>query len=351
MTPPEARIRRRIEAAGPVPFAWFMEQALYGEEGYYSAARPPIGRGGDYITGSACSPLFGRATGRLLRALGTRLAEPVTLLEVGFGDGRHLEAVAETAPTGTRLVAWDRAERAVPPGVERLDSLDAIADRSLAGVVFSYELFDALPVHRLVRQADGGLGELWVDLDADGAFVWRRGALSRPELAALVADAAAEPAGQIFDVAPGWEPLYTQMARKLRRGLLVTCDYGYERQRLFDPRVRRAGTLACYRRHRVHRDALGSVGRQDLTAHVDFTALRRAGEEAGLTTLAFSRQALWLTACGVFEDLVSASTGERLQAATLLDPEGMGEEIRVLVQGRGVELEPLLAVPRVLDQG
>jgi SAM-dependent MidA family methyltransferase len=139
---------------------------------------------------------------------------------------------------------------------------------------------------------------------------------------------------QVADLAPGWATLYRRLAGALSHGLIVTCDYGFERSALLDIRTRRHGTLACYRAHQVHRDALRNPGEQDLTAHVDFTALREVGEQEGLETVVFTRQARWLVALGIFDEIESEA--ERRQAATLLDGDGMGEEIRVLVQSRGV---------------
>lgn len=333
------RLRARLAEAGPLPFADFMEEALYGEGGYYRRSELAIGEGGDYVTGSTLSPLFGRATARLLGRLDAALGRPAALLEAGFGDGRHLAAVAAALggeAEERRLLAWDRVGRPAPPGVEVVGRLAAVAEGEVTGLVFSYELFDALPVHRLLGRRDGSLGELWVGLDGGGGFAWREGELSRPELPSLLGGVALAP-GQVADLAPGWVPLYGELARRLGRGLLVTCDYGFERDRLLDPRIRRHGTLACYRRQRVHRNPFAFVGDQDLTAHVDFTALREAGEAAGLATVAFTRQALWLTACGVFDDLAGADLATRHEAMALLDGEGMGEEIRVLVQARGFD--------------
>lgn len=317
-----------------------MEEALYGEGGYYNRQSLAIGPAGDFVTGASYSELFGRATARLLERLGRVLGRPADLLEAGCGDGRHLGAVASSAPEGSRLWGWDRVRRPLPDGVGALANLDELP-APIEGLVFSYELFDALPVHRLVGRDDRSVGELWVVRGEDGRLAWDSGELSRPELADLLGSESLEP-GQVADLAPGWVPLYRRLARSLGRGLLVTCDYGYERPRLLDSRVRRHGTLAAYRRHRVHRDALSDLGAQDLTAHVDFTALREAGEAAGLETLAFTRQALWLSALGIFEGLApegedAAELDLRQQAALLLDPEGMGEEIRVLVQARGVD--------------
>ena len=330
MSNPADRLRTRIRTEGPIPFAAFMEDALYGEGGYYRREDVPIGEEGDYVTGSSFSPLFGRATSRLLRRLDQALGRPADLFEAGYGTGAHLANVDGER----RILAWDRIARTVPPGVERFERLEDVG--RIEGLIFSYELFDALPIHRLI----GPDGELWVDLEGD-AFIWREGGLSDPALPDLLGGAVLQP-GQIADLAPGWVPLYSELARRLGRGLLVTCDYGFERERLLDVRIRQHGTLACYTRQRVHRNPLVLIGEQDLTAHVDFTALRQAGEKEGLTTVAFTRQALWLTACGVFEDLQDAGPEARQEAMALLDGEGMGEDIRVLVQARDVEIGEVL---------
>jgi SAM-dependent MidA family methyltransferase len=334
-----ARLRDRIRSEGPIPFACFMEEALYGDGGYYSREEVPIGEEGDYVTGASLSPLFGRVTARLLSRLDGALGGKAELFEAGYGTGAHLRNVL-SAPAykecGPRRVrAWDRVARAVPEGVERIAALAGIGEGEVHGLIFSYELFDALPVHRLIGRADGMAGELWVGVGEDGDFAWWEGEVSDPALLDLLGGAALTP-GQVADVAPGWGPLYREFARRLGRGLLVTCDYGFEREKLLDPRVRFHGTLACYSRQRVHRNPFVLVGEQDLTAHVDFTTLIRAGEEVGLATVAFTRQARWLTAAGLFEEIQEADLATRHQAMALLDGEGMGEEIRVLVQARGI---------------
>jgi SAM-dependent MidA family methyltransferase len=349
---PAVRLRNLIRTQGPIPFATFMEEALYGEDGYYSRDDLPIGEEGDYVTGASLSPLFGRMTARLLerldRVIGKASAE---LFEAGYGTGAHLESVVSTLlerTMGRRVRAWDRVARATPAGVERVRSLEEIGAGEIEGLIFSYELFDALPVHRLIGRVDGSVGELWVDLDKDGAFAWREGEVSDPSLLDLLQnpDVPLQP-GQVADLSPGWAPLYRDLARRLGRGLLVTCDYGFERELLLDPRIRLNGTLACYTRQRVHRNPFVKLGEQDLTAHVDFTTLIRAGEAEGLRTVALTRQALWLTACGLFEELREVDAETRQQAMALLDGEGMGEEIRVLVQARGIETD-LLFEPGVL---
>ncbi len=346
MSSPADRLRDRLRASGPIPFATFMEEALYGEGGYYRREDLPIGEAGDFVTGSSFSPLFGRATARLLSRLDTDLGRPAGFLEAGYGTGIHLGNVVTTlldrGAADRRVLAWDRVARTVPAGVERIGSLAEIGDGEIDGLIFSYELLDALPVHRLVGRADGSVGELWVALDDAGSFAWQEEELSDPELLGLLRDPR-DPdielrPGQVADLSPDWGPLYGELARKLGRGLIVTCDYGYERTQLLDPRVRQHGTLACYSRHRLHRNPFVLVGEQDLTAHVDLTTLIRAGEAAGLTTISLTRQALWLATCGLFEDLQGADPETRQAAMALLDGEGMGEEIRVLVQAREIKI-------------
>lgn len=316
-------------------FAEFMEEALYGEGGYY-AAESPVGR--DFVTGSSLSPLFGRATARVLGRLADALGRPADYLEAGFGGGEHLRSLLAAWPEATRgrVLVWDRVDRPSPPPSSPLAGLAEVETSAIAGLVFSYELFDALPVHRLIGGSDGKVAELWVDLDASGGFRYAEREPSDAALAELLGGIRLAP-GQIADVAPDWAPLYRSLARALSRGLLVTCDYGFATERLFDVRVRRHGTLACYRRQRVHRDPFVDVGRQDLTAHVDFGALARAGVAEGLTTVAFTRQARWLLSAGLFAELEGAPATARAEALALLDGEGMGEEIRVLVQARNID--------------
>ena len=340
MSSPSQRLERSIRRAGPIPFAEFMDHALYGEGGYYNRPRLAIGPQGDFVTGSSYSDLFGHATGRLLERLDHALGCPATMLEVGYGEGRHLKSVAASVGAGRPLLAWDRIARPLPDGVRHLDSLDEVAE-GIDGLIFSYELFDALPVHRLIGRQDGSVGELFVGMGQADEFDWVESPLSSSSLANLLGDVELE-VGQIADVSPSWSPLYSRLASRLGRGLMVTIDYGYPRDQLLDVRVRRHGTAAAYRSHRVHRGLLQNVGEQDLTAHVDFTALQQAGEDEGLETWAFTRQARWLLALGLFEGLEEADLATRHEAATLLDPEGMGDQMRVLVQGRGIDLDSCL---------
>ena len=149
--------------------------------------------------------------------------------------------------------------------------------------------------------------------------------------------------GQFADLSLEWEAYYRDIATFVRRGMIVTFDYGFPQEQLFRSRVRRFGTAAAYRAQRVTRDLLSSPGEQDLTAHINFTDLMRAGEEAGFSTLFFDRQAKFLLALGAAEHALiqgQAATVEELEkkdnARRLILPDGIGEDIRVLVQSRGL---------------
>jgi hypothetical protein len=122
LSTPADRLRARIQTEGPIPFAAFMEEVLYGEGGYYRREDVPIGESGDYVTGSSFSPLFGRATARLLRRLDRSLGRPADFFEAAYGTGFHLGSVASEGER--RVLAWDRIARTLPDGVERFERLE-----------------------------------------------------------------------------------------------------------------------------------------------------------------------------------------------------------------------------------
>ncbi len=333
-------------------FAAFMARALYDPTtGYYARYGP----GRDYRTAPQTSPAFGHLIGAALAHMWRALGEPARFVAVepGAGDGRlaagavaYLRARAPAAARAIRYVALDRRPAACPGFV--VGDAGALPVAPVEGCVLSNELFDALPVHRLVGRRDG-LTELWVEQRAGGpAFV--EAPLSDPSLAALLPPLRP---GQVADVAPAADAIYAELCGAVARGFVLTIDYGGEGDELYGPH-RMAGTLVAYRRHRVVDDPLAMPGEQDLTAHVDFGRLRAVGERHGLRTLAYTSQRRFLLGLGLREwvgrlDPARLSTADlfnaRLGAEELVRRDGLGK-LRVLLQARGLADVPAALLAR-----
>src|SRR5438477_4023594 len=283
-----------------------MEMALYHPQfGYYSQQRSPLGRQGDYVTSPAISPVFVHCLNRLIREFMSRTDDAMcSIVDMGCGDGLLIHSLYADAPADVRA-------RATFCGVDR--SLGRVVAQS--GVVFatqletlppsdfqlliSNELFDSFPFARLVMR-DEHLQELRVT-DRDGTLDWMEHE-AEPRYDDYFAERGIElRSGQFADLALEWEAMYEDICRFVTRGLIVTFDYGYPEQQLFSGSIRRFGTAAAYADQRASRDLLANPGRQDLTAHINFTDLERAGERAGLRTLFFDRQAKFLLAIGATE--------------------------------------------------
>ncbi|MCA1593297.1 MAG: SAM-dependent methyltransferase [Acidobacteria bacterium] len=223
-----------------------------------------------------------------------------------------------------------------------LDEFDAPFE---AGVIFSNELLDALPVHRVVMR-DGKLLELYVSLNVDGAFVWVEREPSTTRLAEHFERARVTLAkGQIAEINLEAEAWIERSARTLRRGYVITVDYGDEDEGLYGAPHRREGTLRAFRGHAFAADVLDKPGQQDLTTTVNWTQIKRAGERAGLETLSLERQDAFLLRAGLLEQLevesaMARSESEvvrlRLDAREMILPGGMSEHFQVLVQKRVV---------------
>jgi SAM-dependent MidA family methyltransferase len=348
-----ARIRDEIRARGPMPFARYMELALYDPAGGYyrsDAARP--GRGGDFLTAPELHPIFGEVLAHAVEDAWDRLGrpEPLVVVEHGAGEGALavplLDALSPSiryrpVEVDERRLARLRARLAEAGLAERLD--DASAGAPFDGVVIANEVLDALPVHRVRRSGDE-LRELAVDIGPDDAFIEVDIPPTTPALAERLDIEGIELAdGQTAEVCLAIDAWVADATAALRRGLLVLIDYGAPATELYDPVRRRDGTLRAYVRHQVHDDPYRFVGRQDLTAHVDFTAVEWAARAAGLTTLGITTQAEALMGLGIEDRLREiqadpATTFEdyallRSALMRLLDPAAMGK-FRVMVVGR-----------------
>jgi SAM-dependent MidA family methyltransferase len=346
----------RIRDEGGISFRDFMEMALYHpQHGYYTGDREKMGREGDYLTSPEVSPLFGAMVGRGLREMWEAIGhtEPFTIVECGGGNGtlaRDILAWARrAAPDLFAAMRYLIVEvsGALRDRQQRRLAVDNLADRAewheaippgTRGCILSNELLDAMPVHR-VKVEGGPLREVFVTWDGSGfaeelrepapaiiEYFERLGLLPGEGCTAEVNPAAVEWVGEAGEA--------------LAEGFVLTFDYGYEAEELYAP-WRTDGTLLGFYRHNPSTDPYARIGRQDLTSHVDFTSVRRAGEQAGLRTLGLTSQSEFLMGLGIQEALMG-ETGDleermaRRQAVMeLIDPGGLGR-IRVLVQGKGV---------------
>jgi SAM-dependent MidA family methyltransferase len=350
-------IARRIEGAGPITFAEFYELAMYHpRHGYYFTQDSTL----DFQSSPNVHPVFGACIARQLATFWRELDRPQRFdaFEAGASSGRlaaDLLRYAQIAEPDfyecVRYVVQDvtlasnnARERLEASGLP-LDKLDVVsslpAAGSIEGCILSNELLDALPFHRL-RNRDGHLYELQVGM-ADGSFVDVE-AEPRPELTAHFEALGVWPAAgceaEACLAAPAW---MARAAGALRRGYVLTLDYGYEASDLYAP-WRWRGTLLTFYRHTSGDDPYARIGRQDITASVDFTSVRRAGEAAGLTTLSRMTQAEFLAGLGIGEALASPPDATQLEAyyslrkavVELTDPAGLGR-ITVLTMSKGVD--------------
>lgn len=369
----EEIIRRRIRDSGGITFAEYMTLCLYHpEHGYYMAPRERIGRQGDFFTSSSVHSVFGRLVARQLRQMWEILGGgPFTVAEQGGGEGHLaldiLDAAAQESPDfyqnlNYRLVEIssdnrERQRRLLEKHLGRVEwtSLEALA--GMEGCIVSNELVDAFPVH-MVHRDEGGMQEVFV-VEKGERFGEEMRPLSTSEIDDYFRQVGIAPVvGNRAEVnLQGTEWMKT-VARTLGRGFVLTIDYGYPASELYAP-FRREGTLMCYYRHTAGEDPYVRVGRQDMTAHVDFTALELAGAEAGLEKLWFGEQYRFLLSLGfaqVLMELEMRETDEnrardlRLTLKNLILPEGgMGETFKVLVQAKGVGRPSLLCARRLTE--
>jgi SAM-dependent MidA family methyltransferase len=362
-----ARIRDEIARDGPMPFARFMELALYDPGGgYYRSATVRPGRAGDFITAPELHPIFGATLSTLLVEVWDRLDRPVpfTIREYGAGTGalavamlEALRAAGEPVMEAIAYEAIDVDPRRVSAFAERLAGAGFAAQvrdgsaEPVTGIVLANEVLDALPVHR-VRQRGDDLRELAVATDAAGGLGEVEIDPTTPALAARLADESVELRdGQTAEIALAVDDWVAEAAAALGRGLALFIDYAYPATELYDPVRRRDGTLRAYVGQQVHDDPYRRIGRQDLTAHVDVTAVQRAAERAGLTTVGVTTQAEALMGLGIEDRLRAIQTDPstsmeaylavRSSLLRLLDPAAMGR-FRFMAFGRSLPDDPPL---------
>lgn len=368
-------LHKQIATSGGISFNDYMATCLYHPEyGYYTRSRERIGKGGDFFTSSSVHALFGRLIARQMVQMAEVLGDGTfSIAEQGAGEGHLaldiLDALEQETPQlyarlNYRLVEISADNRARQR--QRLDRHVAAgrvswcAEEDLAGFrgcVLSNELLDAFPVH-LVEMTANGLSEVYVVTSGDG-FAEELRPLSDSAIENhLRALNVILPPGYRTEInleAPRW---IHRIGEAIERGFVLTIDYGYPAAELYAPH-RHAGTLMCFHRHTSNDNPYDHVGSQDITAHIDFTSLERAGLDVGLEPLYFGEQYRFLMALGFLEGLIELQAAERdprkaqalrMTLKNLILPDGgMGDTFKVMVQGKGVGKPQLLCQRKISD--
>jgi len=369
---------------GRITFATYMDLVLYHPQaGYYTAKVDRIGRTGDFFTSPHLGADFGELLAEQFWQFWQLLQQPdrFTLVEMGAGQGllaadilKYLQMKYPALVAHLDYIIIERARAFIVEQQQRLQPLidqgfaiswcniDDLAPNSITGCIFSNELIDALPVHQVMLQ-NRQLREIYVAVSEDdrgqSPFVEVVAELSTPRLTNYLQQVDIDLTSSRYAdgyrtevnlAAVDWLSL---VASWLHQGYVLTIDYGYPSDRYYHPQ-RSTGTLQCYYRHRHHDNPYQFIGEQDMTAHVDFTALMKYGDRAGLSTVGFTKQGLFLMSLGLgdriaaisqlaTQDLTEMNQALRRRQALqmLIDPMGLGN-FGVLIQGKGIELnEPI----------
>ncbi|MEO0770017.1 MAG: SAM-dependent methyltransferase [Cyanobacteria bacterium J06649_4] len=358
-----------------ITFAEFMELALYHPQfGYYATPGSIIGPQGDFVTSPHMGHDFGELIAEQFVDMWEALAQPetFTVMEMGAGQGlvavdaiAHLRTHYPTCFSALNYIIVEKSPALKAEQQKRLthweekglsitwQTLDEIEPDTIVGCAFSNELVDAFPVH-WIELHNNQLREIWVSHSEKG-FSAKPQALSTDQLTTYFEKVGINlttgyPEGYRTEVNLAALDWLSQVTEKLKRGYILTIDYGYTAQRYYSP-ARREGTLQCYYRHSHHSDPFVHIGEQDLTAHIDFTALEVIGNELGLEKLGHTQQGLFLMALGLGDRLSALSqtneqrpaTGREIQAMMqqrdalqqLISPMGLGN-FGVLIQGKGL---------------
>jgi len=338
-------IRQRIERAGGwLPFDQFMAMALYEPGlGYYANASPKFGLmpegGSDFVTAPELSPLFGQALARQV-AQALDCSASAAVWEFGAGTGalaeQLLDALGERAASYTIVDVSESLRARQAQRLARFGDKVQWASRlpeQMTGVVVGNEVLDAMPVQLL--HWDGSqwfergvgatsLGLAWID----------RPTPLRPPLEGVFVP------GSVIEIHRQAEAFVRTLGAHLSRGAVFLLDYGFPEAEFYHPQ-RLGGTLMCHRAHRSDMDPLSDVGQKDITAHINFTGIAVAAQEAGLEVLGYTSQGRFLLNCGLLDMMADADYRAISNAQKLLAEHEMGELFKVIALSRGIELDAL----------
>ncbi len=369
-------IKDRIKKEGEISFRDFMDMALYYPElGYYTSKKDKIGGYGDFFTASELDPAFGTLLAKQFAEIYEKIGEKhFQIVEIGAGKGylahdilKTLKEIYPEVYKNSRYILIEKSPYHIQIQKEILKDFEIVEwkqdiidfeDESITGVVFSNELFDAFPVH-LIRKVNGNIYEIYIKLNENEEI---EEVLKEPPediLKYLKQLNINIPEGMQTEINLDAAEYIQKIAKKLKKGYVITIDYGYPSRELYKP-YRMRGTLLCYYKHRYSENFYENVGLQDITSHVNFSALSYYGKISGLETTGFTDQAHFLTNLGLMDifaelqerdDIESYERINRLK--TLVLPKGMGEKFKVLVQHKDIEnpqIKGLEVLPYMSDR-
>jgi SAM-dependent MidA family methyltransferase len=343
-----------VRQGGWIPFSRFMELALYAPGmGYYSAGARKFGAAGDFVTAPEISALFGRTLARQLVEIMAQSTPHI--IELGAGSGKLAVDILSELERQNSLpdrydileVSADLRERQqallqarLPHLINRVHWLDTPPD-SISGVLIANEVLDALPVH-LVRWSDAIIFERGVASKGEN-FVWQE-RLPESSMLLEIAQQIKVPDDTLSDVSLAVRGLVSSLSERLHQGVLLFIDYGFGAREYYHPQ-RTQGTLMCHYRHHAHDDPFFLPGLQDITAHIDFTAVAEAAIDAGLHLYGYTTQAYFLINSGI-TDLLAETNSENIrdylplsaQLQKLTSPAEMGELFKIIALGKGMDM-------------
>lgn len=348
-----------MDQGGVIPFSNFMKMALYTPAmGYYVAGQRRFGADGDFVTAPELGDVFGRCLARQVAEVLTALDGDGDVLEFGAGSGRlavslinRLESldalperylILETSPD-LQLRQQEMVRQQIPQHFGRFSWLDRMPEKAINGVIVANEVLDAMPVEMFAVD-DEGIAQQYLVKTVDDGFQWD----CRQAAGKLVEqiDRLDLPAGYSSELNPAVDGWVAMLANALTQGVVLLIDYGFPRHEYYHPQ-RTGGTLMCHYRHHSHPDPLALVGIQDITAHVDFTAVAEAAVAAEMDVLGYTTQANFLLGSGLTEMMVmddekddenDTLTKQQLsmnhEIQLLTSPAEMGELFKVIALGK-----------------
>jgi len=353
-------IKERIKREGSISFRDFMDMALYYPElGYYTSPQEKIGGSGDFFTASELDRAFGELLGKQFVEIFHKVdEEPFQIVEIGAGKGylahdilRYLKENYPDIYKKSQYILIEKSPYHIKLQKELLKDFGIVRwvqdiidfeDESITGVIFSNELFDAFPVH-LIRKINGKIYEVFISVDEENnvkEILKEAGEDILRYLKELNIDL---PEGMQTEVNLDAKDYIQKIAKKTKKGYVITVDYGYPSAELYK-HYRMKGTLLCYHKHRYSENYYQHVGMQDITSHVNFSALKYYGMVAGLDFTGFTDQAHFLTNLGLMDIFAQLQERSDLEAferlnrlKTLVLPKGMGEKFKVLVQHKNIK--------------